>query len=98
MRRIAWIIPLALLAALLASLAVRADDDQPDNVAPASALVQTAAVEVRDVSLTLAAYGSVTPGPQGARSVVAARAGEVSAISVLPGAAVQRGEIGRAHV
>lgn len=92
MRRILWIIPLALLAALLTTLAVRADDDEtPDNAPPATALVQTAAVEVREVSLTLPAYGSVTPGPQGARNIVAAHAGEVTAISVLPGAVVKQG-------
>ena len=63
MRRIAWIIPLALMSLLIATLTVRADDDaQPDNAAPASALVQTVAAAEHDVALTLPAYGSISAG------------------------------------
>lgn len=92
MKRSAWIISLAAAAVLFAALAARADDDDTqDNAAPATALVQTAVAAVREVSLTLSAYGSVTPGPQGSRNIVAAHAGEVSAIEVLPGAVVKQG-------
>jgi len=92
MRRIVRILPLALLLLLLAAPAARADeDDQPDNGAPTSAAVETAVVAEREVALTLSAYGSVSPGPVGARNVASARAGEVVAIDVLPGAVVKRG-------
>lgn len=92
MRRIVWILPLALLPVLLVALAVRADDDDaPDKSVPPTAQVQTVVASVRQVSLTLPAYGSVTPGPQAARNIVAAHAGEVTGISVLPGAAVKQG-------
>ena len=64
MRRIAWIIPLALAPLLIAALTVRADDEeQPENAAPANAQVQTVAAELREVSLTLPAYGSISAGP-----------------------------------
>ncbi|HEV7166007.1 MAG TPA: efflux RND transporter periplasmic adaptor subunit [Gammaproteobacteria bacterium] len=92
MKRIAWIISLATAAALFAALAARADDEAaPDAAVHATALVQTAVAAVREVSLTLSAYGSVTPGPQGMRNVVAAHAGEVTAVEVLPGAVVKQG-------
>lgn len=64
MRRILWILPLAILGFSFAVLMARADeDDQPDNAAPASALVQTVAVAQHDVALTLPAYGSISAGP-----------------------------------
>lgn len=90
MKRITWIISLVSAAVLLAALAARADDDDSQDKATA-AQVQTAVATVREVSLTLPVYGSVTPGPQGLRNIVAAHAGEVTAIGALPGAVVKQG-------
>ena len=64
MKRIAWILPLALLPFLFAVLVVRADDeDNPDNGGSTSALVETAVAAEHDVAETLPAYGSVSSGP-----------------------------------
>lgn len=64
MRRILWILLLAILGFSSAVLMARADeDDQPANAAPASALVQTVAAAQHDVALTLPAYGSISAGP-----------------------------------
>jgi len=87
MKRHAWIV----LPLLLVTWAATADEDEEANAPAATATVETAVAALRPVDLTLSAYGSVTPGPQAARNVSAARAGEVTAIAVLPGAAVKRG-------
>ncbi|HEV2333277.1 MAG TPA: hypothetical protein VGV16_08965 [Gammaproteobacteria bacterium] len=64
MRRILWILPLAILSFSVAVLMARADeDDQPADAGPASALVQTVAAAEHDVALTLPAYGSISAGP-----------------------------------
>lgn len=85
MKRIAWILLPFFVSACTASA------DEGETAPAATATVETAVAAVRPVDLTLSAYGSVTPGPQAARNVVAARAGEVTGIEVLPGAAVKRG-------
>lgn len=87
MRRIALILTLAALPLF----AARADDDDAASAVKPVATVETAVAAVRDVAETLDVYGSVTAGPQYARNVDAPRAGEVSAIAVLPGQAVKRG-------
>lgn len=87
MKHRAWIVVSLLLAGCTAS----ADEDAAENAPSATAIVQTAVAAVRPVELVLSAYGSVTPGPQAALNLSAARAGEVTSIAVLPGAAVKRG-------
>lgn len=82
---------LLLLPLLLASFAARADDDD-EKAANATAQVETAVVGERGLAETLPAYGSVKTGPQQLQDVVAARAGEVSEILVLPGQKVRAGE------
>ena len=64
MRRILWILPLAILSFSVSALMARADEgDQPDNAGTTSALVQTVAAAEHDVALTLPAYGSISAGP-----------------------------------
>ena len=72
---------------------VRADDEDSAPEPPATALVQTAAVAVRDVAHELAAYGSVGTAPGQQRSMVALRDSEVSTIDVVAGVAVHKGAV-----
>lgn len=87
MKRIAWI----LLPFFVSACTASADEGEAEAEPAATATVETAVAAVRPVDLTLLAYGSVTPGPQAARSLAAARAGEITGIEVLPGAAVKQG-------
>ena len=79
------------LLALLLTSAIYADEGD-DKAAAGTAEVQTAAVGERNLGETLPAYGSVKTGPQQLRDLVAAHAGEVADIQVLPGQRVNAGD------
>lgn len=78
-----------LLLAASVMPAVHADEDAAAEP-PATALVQTAAAELRDVPQKLEAYGSVGTAPGQQRSLAALRSVEVDSIEVVAGAAVRK--------
>ena len=79
------------LASCLMTAALAGDESAAEPAA--TALVQTAVAEVRDVPEKLDAYGSVGTAPGQQRSLAALRNVEIDTIDVVAGAAVHKGTV-----